>query len=129
MDADSNIFLASITVPLLYLSLLLSLKFPFQPPHSTLYLSNTQPSSPLTLFLPAITFVFPHISPLSPHSPLFWFIFISHHSPLCPFPFLFPTATQMDRTGFGLSTPANQNDPPQGGASLHYGYIRMNVCC
>lgn len=73
-----------------------------------------------------------HSSPLFHHLPLFLFLgLFSHpitpHSPL--FPSLLPTASQMDRMGVGLSTPANQSDPPRGAASLHYGYIRMNVSC
>lgn len=131
VDADSNIFLASITALLLSLSLLLSSKCPFHPPHSTLYLST------LSHPLPSVHFSVSschHISlpphpALSPHPPHFWFIFTSYHSPLSPLPSLLPTATQMDRKGVGPSMPANRSDPPQGGASLHYGYIRMNVCC
>lgn len=72
----------------------------------------------------------PPTSPLfHHHPPLFWFIFTSHHSPLSPLPSLLPTASQMDRKGVRPNTPANHRHLPQGAASLHYGYIRMNVCC
>lgn len=134
VDADSNIFLASITASLLYLPLLLSFRFPFQPSRSALCLSTLPlPHSlaPFLSFSPCH-----HIRPpptLSPHPPplFFFFSLVYFHIPSLPAlpsrPSLLPTASQMDRKGVGPSMPANQSDPPQGAASLHYGYIRMSV--
>lgn len=96
VDADSNIFLASITASLLHLSLLLSLKFPFHPPRFTLHLSAhrlhlpslhfsvsplpshlSSPTSPSFHHIPLFFGLFLH--PITLHSSLFHFSFPRHH--------------------------------------------------
>lgn len=102
----------------------------------TLSFHTPPPSLPRSfsqfLSLPSHSFPPPPTHSFTTSSPsLLLFSLVYFHIPSLPAlpsrPSLLPTASQMDRKGVGPSMPANQSDPPQGAASLHYGYIRMSV--